>query len=622
VGYAQTVTVLFTDMVGSTDLSARLGPEAGDEVRQRHFALLRQAIAATEGTEVKNLGDGIMAAFRSTSAAAACAVAMQQAVEQENRRSAHQLGLRVGLSGGDVTIEDGDYFGDPVVEAARLCALCQGGQILTTDTVRAMAGRRSPQCFLDVGERELKGMPEAVNVCEVVWEPAAALPRIPLPERLEKPETELFGFFGRSAEREQLLSAVKNAIAANRETVFLAGEPGIGKTSLARRIAQDAQELGVSVLYGRCDEDLGEPYRPFTEALSHFVVHCEEALLAQHTTEHGGALLEVVPALGRRVPGLEPAGGGDAEAERRRLFEAVDGLLVLASADTGLLLVIDDLHWAHKATLQLLRHVVASPELRKVAVVGAYRDSEVRPGGPLSDTLASMRREANGIRFNLRGLEDFEIVEIMERIAGHQMDEVGWSLARSIGRETDGNPFFITEMLRHLLEAGLIREDGAGRWEVAVDLYEKGLPGSIREVVGQRVDRLGDDMRRLLSLASVIGEEFELALLAQVAEMDEDRVLDLVEQATQAGLIAEVEGAVERFRFVHALTQRTLYKDMGAARRTRAHRKVGEALAEMYGDSDDRAADVVRHFVDATLSFPRFERNELGALVAKEEVLA
>src|SRR5579862_548547 len=159
-GYAQTVTILFTDMVGSTELSSRLGPEDGDQVRQRHFALLRQALAATEGTEVKNLGDGLMAAFSSTSAAAACAVAMQQAVEKENRRSPHPLGLRVGLSGGDVQIEDGDYFGDPVVEAARLCALCDGGQILTTDTVRVMAGRRSHHFFLNIGERELKGMPE------------------------------------------------------------------------------------------------------------------------------------------------------------------------------------------------------------------------------------------------------------------------------------------------------------------------------------------------------------------------------------------------------------------------------------------------------------------------------
>lgn len=619
--HAQTVTILFTDMVGSTDLSSRLSPEAGDELRQRHFSLLRQAIAANEGTEVKNLGDGLMAAFSSTSAAAACAVAMQQAVEQENRRSSHPLGLRVGLSGGDVTIEEGDYFGDPVVEAARLCALCEGGQVLTTDTVRVMAGRRSPQFFLNVGERELKGMPEPVTVCQVVWEPAAASSGVPLPERLETPETELFGFFGRAADKEHLISAMKSAIAGNRQAAFLAGEPGIGKTSLARQVAQVAQELGVCVLYGRCDEDLGGSYRPFTEALSHLAVHCDEGLLAQHAAEHEGTLVELVPALAQRVPGLKAPRGSDADAERARLFEALDGLLALASADIGVLLVVDDLHWADKATLQMLRHVVASPRLRKVAVLGAYRDSEVPAGGPLADTLASLRREADAMRFELGGLEEFEIVEIMERIAGHEMDEVGWGLARDVRRETDGNPYFITEMLRHLLESGLVHEDGDGHWEVSADLYEKGLPGSIREVVGQRVDRLGDEMRRALSLASVIGEEFELPVLARVAELDEDHLLDLVDEAVQAGLIVEVEGAVERYRFAHALTQRTLYRDLGSARRTRAHRKVGEALAELFGDSDERSEDVVRHFVDATLSFPRFHRKQDGTLEAREEVL-
>jgi class 3 adenylate cyclase len=119
----QTVTVLFTDMVGSTALSSSLDPEAADALRQAHFSLLRQALAASEGTEVKNLGDGLMAVFSSPSAAVSCAVTMQQAVEADNRRSENRLGLRVGLSGGEVTIEDDDYFGDPVVEAARLCAL-------------------------------------------------------------------------------------------------------------------------------------------------------------------------------------------------------------------------------------------------------------------------------------------------------------------------------------------------------------------------------------------------------------------------------------------------------------------------------------------------------------------
>src|ERR1700692_1970588 len=139
----ENVAILFTDIVGSTELSQRLSAETADDVRRQHFSILRQAIAEAGGTEVKNLGDGLMVVFGSASAALACAVAMQQVVERDNREREHSVVLRVGLSGGEVSRENDDYFGDPVVEAARLCATCESGQVLATDIVRGMAGRRS-----------------------------------------------------------------------------------------------------------------------------------------------------------------------------------------------------------------------------------------------------------------------------------------------------------------------------------------------------------------------------------------------------------------------------------------------------------------------------------------------
>ena len=127
------MAILFTDIVGSTELSQRLTPDAADELRRGHFSILRQAIAEAGGTEVKNLGDGLMVVFGSASAALSCAVTMQQGVERDNRSREHPVGLRVGLSGGEVSREDDDYFGDPVVEAARLCALCDAGHVLAAD---------------------------------------------------------------------------------------------------------------------------------------------------------------------------------------------------------------------------------------------------------------------------------------------------------------------------------------------------------------------------------------------------------------------------------------------------------------------------------------------------------
>lgn len=563
--------------------------------------MLRQALAASEGTEVKNLGDGLMAVFSSPSSAVACAVAMQQAVERENRQSDNPVGLRVGLSGGEVTTEDDDYFGDRVVEAARLCALCNGGQILTADAVRVMAGRRSPHRFTDLGKQELKGLPEPIPLCEVGWEPVADSTGIPLPERLETSANPVFGFFGRQAEIENLSDAVKSAANGTRRIAFLSGEPGIGKTSLCRTVSQAAHERGMAVLYGRCDEDFSVGYQPFAEALTYLVVHADESLLSDHVAENGGALLGLIPSLSKRIPDLHGTHSADPDSERLRLFSAVVSLLALGSASTGLLLVLDDLHWADKATLQLLRHVVSSTQLPRVMIIGAYRDSELSAGHPLSDTLASLRREAAVDRIDLVGLADLEIIEIMEHVAGHTMDQTGVDLALALRRETDGNPFFTTELLRHLGESGLVYRDEAGRWVPSEDLYEKGLPQSVREVVGQRVDRLGNATRRVLSQAAVIGRDFDIAVLAPVADMAEDELLDVMDASVQAGLLTEVEGMVDRFSFFHALTQHTLYEDLGASRRARIHRRIAEVLEQLYSDAPEvRAAELARHYVAAT----------------------
>ncbi len=167
----ENVTVLFTDMVESTALTSTLAPNVADELRRAHFAILRQAVAEAGGTEVKHLGDGLMVVFGAPSAALTCAVGMQQGVDRDNRGRERPVGLRVGLSGGEVSREDDDYFGDPVVEASRLCARCESGQVLAADIVRLTAGRRSRHQCRSLGELTLKGLPDPVETVEVVWQP-------------------------------------------------------------------------------------------------------------------------------------------------------------------------------------------------------------------------------------------------------------------------------------------------------------------------------------------------------------------------------------------------------------------------------------------------------------------
>jgi class 3 adenylate cyclase len=171
VAFTENVTILFTDIEDSTAAASALSPEAGDELRRIHFAALRRAIQSTGGYEVKNLGDGLMVVFTTASDALSCSVTMQQLVALIHRQEGPQLRLRIGISGGEVTREGDDYFGDPVVEAARLCALADAGQILAAEFLRSVAGRRSAHRIRPVGLLELKGLPQPTATGEVLWEP-------------------------------------------------------------------------------------------------------------------------------------------------------------------------------------------------------------------------------------------------------------------------------------------------------------------------------------------------------------------------------------------------------------------------------------------------------------------
>jgi class 3 adenylate cyclase/CheY-like chemotaxis protein len=170
----RTVTILFTDIVGSTDLLARLGPAAGEAARGHHFAGMRSALAVHRGREVKTLGDGFMAAFESAADALGCAVTMQRAVARQNRRHPEwPLSIRIGLSAGEATYEGGDYFGVPVIEASRLCGVAGAGQILTADVVRILVGNHGMHRLTPAGAIALKGLPLPVTAWGVDWDAGA-----------------------------------------------------------------------------------------------------------------------------------------------------------------------------------------------------------------------------------------------------------------------------------------------------------------------------------------------------------------------------------------------------------------------------------------------------------------
>ena len=599
----ENVAVLFTDIVGSTELSQRLAPEAADDVRRGHFSILRQAIAESGGTEVKNLGDGLMVVFGSASAALACGVAMQRGVEQDNRGREHSVGLRVGLSGGEVSKEDDDYFGDPVVEAARLCNTCESGQILAADVVRAVAGRRSRHECRPLGELILKGLPDPVATVEVIWESLVEVDTgatIPLPGRLAvRPSV---GVVGRDAEMQTMTDAAKRVAEGNgREVLLISGEAGLGKTTLVAEAARAAFDAGAVVLFGHCEEDLTNPYQLFAEALRHYVTHAPEVQLLAHVKEHGSELSRLVPALASRIPDLQPSKATDTDTERYLLFAAVVGLLSKVSQDQPVVVVLDDLQWADRGSLLLLCHLTAAEQAMRVLVIGTYRDNELSQANALRETLGVLRRQSAVSRIELAGLDDSDVVSFLEAAAGQTLEDAGVSLAHAVYRETDGNPFFVSQVLRHLSEIGAIYQDTTGRWAVDGSLEQIALPDSVREVVGGRVVRLGKDAERALSMAAVIGRDFDLDLLAKATNTSEDELLDILDAAAAVALVRELADAPGHYNFAHALIQHTLYEDLGLTRRARAHRQVGEALEALCGEHpESRVGELARHWFSAT----------------------
>lgn len=614
-----TVSVVFTDLVGSTELSSRLGSVAAEELRATHFSLLREAIAASGGTEVKNLGDGVMVVFPSLGGALDGAVGMQQSIERHNRKGGEHLGVRVGVSNGDTVLDDSDYFGEPVVEAARLCSNASGGQILTSDTVRVLA-RRSDHEFVSVGRLELKGLPEPVDGFEVRWTPLIATPDVPMPARLSQDAA--IGFCGRTDEQELLGRLWKQARGGDRRLALLSGEAGMGKTRLSSEVAHRAYDEGAIVLYGRCDEQMGLPYQPFVEALDHCVAHAPLEVIEAHVARHGTELARLVPALLRRLPDLRRPQTSDPETERYLLLAAIFGLLAEISMTNPVVLVLDDLHWADKPTLLLLQHLVTHAEPMPLLVIGTYRETDVSADHPLVDVLADLRREPGVERVPLTGLDDLELLSLMEQLAGHEMDSAGVELAHALRRETAGNPFFASEILRHLAETGAITQNDDGRWTAALDVESMALPDSVREVVGRRVRRLSPAAFRALSVAAVIGRDFDVYTLCAVEEARESDVLDALEEALAASVVVEVSGSAGQFSFVHALMQHTLYDDLSAARRSRMHGRVGEVLEAALGaDPGDRIGELAHHWLAATR--PADGAKAIGyALKAGERALA
>ena len=258
-----------------------------------------------------------------------------------------------------------------------------------------------------------------------------------------------------------MLDAFKRVAAGEGREVFLvSGEAGLGKTTLVAEAARAAFDEGACVLFGHCEEDLATPYQLFTEALGHFVTHAPEEQLVAHVESWGSELARLVPALSSRLPGLGPSTATDADTERYQLFAAVVGLLVDGVAGAA------GRAGARRPAVggQGQPAAAASRRSPSTSRCGCWCSGPIATASCRAPTRCSRRspalhRGGEVARIELAGLDDTGVVSLMEAAAGHALDDAAVRLAQAVHRETDGNPFFVSEVLRHLAETGAIYQD-------------------------------------------------------------------------------------------------------------------------------------------------------------------
>ena len=593
-----TVTFVFTDLEDST----RLWEEHPDAMRvalARHDAILRDVVEAHAGTVVKSTGDGAYAVFGVAADAVRAASAVVVALHRSEWAATGPLKARLGVHTGSAEHRDDDYFGPALNRASRLMTIGHGGQVLLSQSTASIVRDELDDAHVlrDLGQHRLRGISSPEHVFELVthgipadFPPLRSVDAFPALERLDPPAFSVTStpLTGRGPELARLLDAWTDAAAGNRRVVLVGGEPGIGKTRLVAELVGRVHADAGLALYGRCDEEVVVPHQPFVEALRPAVAAFPAAALRQRVHGLEAELARAFPELFARLPGITLRTTDDPEADRYRFFEAMTMLVTGIAAAQPALIVLDDLHWADRPTLLLLRHVVRATAGTPLMIVGAHRDGAA--GGPdqLADLRADLRRDADVDRIELRGVSPDETAELAAGVAGGPLAP---GLIAALHSETGGNPFFLEEVTRHLVETrSRVELESAA---IAPTTFD--LPDGVRDVLDRRLRRLDPAVGATLQLAATVGRSFDARLIARAADQPVGRVLGAVDDAARAGLVVADPEIPGRYAFAHALIRQTVDATLGTARAAQLHAAVADAIESgdvVHGD----AAVLARHY--------------------------
>jgi tetratricopeptide (TPR) repeat protein len=390
----------------------------------------------------------------------------------------------------------------------------------------------------------------------------------------------------REQELEQVLGLVDAAVQGDVQTVLLAGEPGAGKTRLAQEATLHLHQRGFLVAAGRCYEpEQAVPYYPFLDVLSTVYAFTSVEIRREAPFRW--------PYLGALLPDqIQVPEGAMVQDDQQRVFRAVTSFLQTVASTRPVALLLDDLHWADSSSLKLLQHLARHAINAPILILGTYRDVEVGRQHPLQAALRDLNREGLVTCVDIKRLPEDGTAALVSVTMGGAI--VSDEFARVLHRRTEGNPYFIEQVLRVLIEQGDIYRQG-GQW-TRRSLEEIEVPESVRSVVGHRLARLREDHQEVLRRASVLGQTFTFDDLLAMGDYSEETLEDALEATGAAGLTHTTGGEV--YAFDHALTQQSLYEELSPRRRRRLHLAVGAALEALpEREQQQRVSEMAWHFL-------------------------
>jgi tetratricopeptide (TPR) repeat protein len=389
-------------------------------------------------------------------------------------------------------------------------------------------------------------------------------------------------FVGRVREFGELVAGLDAAISGRGRLFLLVGEAGIGKTRLADELSATARDAGALVLWARCWEGGGAPASwLWTQIVRGYARERDLATLVPVLGPATSHLAQFVPDLveGPPAPAATPASHDHA---RFALFDATTTFLKAVAQAQPLVLVLDDLHAGDEASLLLLQFLARELRDTAILVIGTYRDAEARRIPPVEAVLGALAREGHHLR--LSGLSSADVAAFLEQAAGRMPAP---ALARAVHEATDGNPFYVEELGRLLAAEGRLDDE--------VTASGLGIPVGVRATIRRRLEPLPDPVARVLSVAAVVGREFDAACLEIVCDLEAEPLLLALGEAVSAGLLTEVGERPGRFSFAHALVRETLYDDLSPVERRRLHRVVAHALEGLHRTNLDPHVGLLAH---------------------------